>query len=121
MIVALPDPAARDPGQGDPAPEAPVAAVVPGPLQHLLQPVLVRWPERSFLTALGLDLDPVLALDDAEIAPTLMTAEAHPQEMEAKTVISEARVSPTTLEVVLLLWELARQPETETGAGIVVM
>ncbi len=105
MIEALLEPAAHDLGQEDPDPEVPVVAVAPGPLQHLQQPVLVRWPERSFLTALGLDPDPVLAPDDAEIAPTLMTAEAHLQDTVAKTVTSEARASLTMLETVLLLWE----------------
>jgi len=85
----------------------------------------VLWPARSFSTAPGLDPglvpDLVLPLIIVEIAPIHMIAEAHLQEVVAKTVTSEARVSPTTHETVLLLWESARQSKTETGAEIVVM
>jgi hypothetical protein len=82
---------------------------------HLQRPVWEQLLERSYWTALDLDLvvvidlDPGLVDDDAETVQTHMTAVVHPQE-EVKTVTREARVSPIMPEKVLPLSDLGRQP-----------
>jgi hypothetical protein len=79
-----------------------LAVLVPGPedhqavvldhLQHLLPQESVLWQARSCLIAPSQDHDPVLLLVDAEIAQIHTTAEARPQDVVTRTVISEARV-----------------------------
>jgi len=77
-------------------------------LQPLLPQELLLWQVRSSLTVLdlnhGLVLALVLVLVAVEIAQTRTIAEAHPQDVVVeKTVISEARVLPTTHGMVWLL------------------